>query len=82
MVNKRNSTVRAMQINANLLGTFTVIAQFLMLTHNKKMFDLENEGQNDGALGSRSWSIKFVVIPFGGKKNINLYKSPSTHYLF
>ena len=29
-------------------GTSTVIAQFLLQTHNKKIFDVVNEGQGDG----------------------------------
>ena len=39
----------AVQVEANLPGTSTVIPQFLLLMHNKKIFDLVNESQNDGA---------------------------------
>ena len=38
----------AVQVEANLPGIFPVIVQFLLQMHNKKMFDLENEGQSDG----------------------------------
>ena len=40
---------RAVRVKTNLQGTSTVIAIFLLQMSNKKMFDLENEGQIDGA---------------------------------
>ena len=39
----------SMRIEANLPGTSTVIAQFLLQMHNKKMFNLESKGQSEGA---------------------------------
>ena len=47
--NKSNSTARAVRVEANLPGTSTVNAQFLLQMHNKKVLDLENEGQSDEA---------------------------------
>ena len=58
----------------NLPGTSTVIAQFLLLMHNKKMFDKENEGQSDGAQHMQ-WCYSMA--------NINLYhvyKNCNTHF--
>ena len=43
----------SVSLEANLPGTSTVIAQFLLQMHIMKMFDLENEGQNDAAQHSQ-----------------------------
>ena len=52
-------------------GTSTVIAQFLLQMHNKKMFDLGNECQSDGAQHSE-WCRSIA--------NIKLYTSYSTRF--
>ena len=38
-----------LRVKANMLATSIVIAKFLLQMHNKKTFDLEHEGQGDGA---------------------------------
>ena len=47
--NKSNFTAKAVRVEANLLGTSTVIEQFLLQTNKKKMFELDNEGRRDAA---------------------------------
>ena len=54
-----------MRVEANLPGTSAVAALFLLQAHNKQMFDLENEGQSDGARYP-------PLVPFDYKKNHNL----------
>ena len=46
---KSNSTVETVRVEANLRETSTVIAQFLLQMHNKKMFDIKNAGESDEA---------------------------------
>ena len=45
--NKKNSTAGAVRVDANLPGQSTVITQFVLEMHSKKMFYLEHEGQSD-----------------------------------
>ena len=47
-INENNSRAGIVRVDANLPGTSTVIAQFLLQMHNKNVFDQEkNEGQSD-----------------------------------
>ena len=48
LANKSTTTAGGgVRVKANLPGTTTIIAQLLLQMHNKKMFDIENEGQSD-----------------------------------
>ena len=48
-----------MQVETNLAGTSTVIAQFSLQMHDKKKFDLEKEDQSDGAQHLTSSIVSF-----------------------
>ena len=45
-MNKSNSTAGSVRVEADLLGTSTIIARFLLQMHYKKMSYLKNEGKN------------------------------------
>ena len=55
--NKSNSTARAVQVAAKSAANIPCLRDFFKQMHNKKMFDLENEGQ-------RSRSTKMTMEPF------------------
>ena len=59
---KSNSTVGGVRVETNLSGTSTIIAQFFLQMHNKKMFDIENEGQiSDAAQHSHPFDCKYTT---------------------
>ena len=45
--NKSNPTAVAVRVKTNLQGTSTVIVQFVLQIHKKKIINLENKGQID-----------------------------------
>ena len=51
-----------MRVEENLPGTTTIISQFLLQMHNKKILGIENEGQIiDAAQYSHSFDCKYVT---------------------
>ena len=60
-LNTNNSTAGAVLVEANLSGTSTVVAQFLLQMHNKKIVDFKNEGQSAEAQHPQ-WSHSMADI--------------------
>ena len=62
-------------VEANLLETSTVTAQYLLQMHDRKKFDLENEGQSDGAQRLQWCHLIQCYITIGG---CNAFQSANT----
>ena len=60
-VNKSSWITEVVRVEVNLSATSTVIAQFLLQKHNRKMFDLENEGKSNGTQ-HRQWCPSMAII--------------------
>ena len=71
MLNKRNSTAKAVRVEANLYGTSSACAFLKKIMNRNKMFDIDNEGQCHGVQHS-PWYYSMA--------NNNLYKVTLEHF--